>query len=169
MTAERIEDVLGEMPDVQEGFVLDSLEKANWAMGKIVAAEKGMSERTALANTYAARITAWLTEANKSDLGTANHMRGLLAPWVAKTLEGGKARSVKLLGGVAGYRTSPDTLEVVDETLALAILQSEYPRFVRVKESVDKVALKAHMKATGECFEGIELKAGETAFYVKVE
>ena len=150
----------------QEGFVVDTVDKANWAMAKLARAEKNMLRREVAAAAYKAKIDAWVADANKDDKETAARMTEYLKPYAEREIAKGKVKHVKLVGGQVGFRTNPDRLEVRDEAKALAVLPESC---IRVKREVNKVAVKELIQQKGEIPDGVELVSGEVSWYAKVD
>jgi phage host-nuclease inhibitor protein Gam len=148
-------------------FTVDSLDKANWAMAKIARAEERAERRKLAAEAYKSRVDAWLTDANKADLDTVDHLTEMLRPWAETEIaKAGKTKHVKLLGGEIGYRQSPERLDWVGNDADLAALPDTLKR---VKVEPDKVAAKAQIKATGEIPAGFNVVPGEVRWYVKAD
>jgi phage host-nuclease inhibitor protein Gam len=168
-----------EMPDLMDivsgpskvnapSFDVTDLNSANWAMSKAAQAEKRIQQRSALASQYHEKIDAWLAEANKPDLQTVEFMQSLLGPWATRELATGKRKSLKLLGGTVGFRSSPPAVEVLDHDAALAYCKTFAPELVRIKEELDKKEIKKRLEG-GEVIEGVQLSVGHVKFYLTVE
>uniref|UniRef100_A0A6M3LLT9 Putative host-nuclease inhibitor protein n=1 Tax=viral metagenome TaxID=1070528 RepID=A0A6M3LLT9_9ZZZZ len=69
--------------------------------------------------------------------------------------------------GSLSWRRQPEHVEIADTDAFIAAHRGT--GFVRVKEEVDKSAIKAAVKATGELPEGAELVRGEDKFVIEVE
>jgi phage host-nuclease inhibitor protein Gam len=159
-----------EEKQVEQGFVIDSLEKAEWAISKIVQADVQIDRFTVMAETLKARIEARLAEIVKNHHVTKDAMISMLRPWAeVEIAKQGKARSMKLLGGTVGFRQAPSRLEVMDEAAALKYFHDRQGAqdCIRVKEEVSKTAAKKLIEQTGEIPDGCELKSGEVSFYAE--
>ncbi len=156
---------------LEQGFVIDTQEKAEWALRKCSTAEARIAENTQIAQALKARIDARLAQINAQPERTLESMTELLRPYAeTEVAKGGKAKSVKLLCGTLGFRTAPASVVVTDETAALAWLEANgHAECIRTKREVSKSEVKALITAKGEVPEGIELKAGDTRFYVETE
>jgi len=167
---QRIEEQL--LPDGAgehiEGFIINSLDTAEWCLRKISRAEARIQERNDCAAKIKAEIDARLEAINAKDLDTVAYLGSLLRPWAeVEIAKAGKAKSVKLLAGEVGFRKAPDSLEVTDEAAALAWLKEHYPQGVRTVESVDKKKVKEAIEFNGEVPDGCELRRGDIKFYVR--
>ncbi|MFA5135570.1 MAG: host-nuclease inhibitor Gam family protein [Patescibacteria group bacterium] len=87
-----------------------------------------------------------------------------LAAYAAAQISGKKSRYVDTDFGRIGFRKGKESLEVTNEEIALAYCE-KHGLPIRVKKELDKKALAAHHKATGEIPDGIEYKEGEDNFY----
>lgn len=157
-------------PEEQEaqGFVVDTQEKAEWALSKIARSEHRLQELAALAEAAKARIDARLAEITKGDRATVARLGDMIRPWASvEVAKNGKRKSVQLLNGTVGFRQSPASLVVTDEAAAVAWLEEHGGDFIRVKKEVKKGELKKAIEANGELPDGVELHAGEVRFYVE--
>jgi len=89
-----------------------------------------------------------------------------LQGWAQQNLPPGK-KSLKLLTGTLAFRTSPERLEVVDEATAIKWAFDNCQAAYKMVEALDKKALTAHFKASGELPPGCELKPATENFSVK--
>jgi len=157
-----------EEKEVEQGFTIDSLQKAEWAMSKIGRAETEIYRFTLMADTMKERINARLEVILKKHLGTIETMEILLRPWAdVEIAKAGKAKSMKLLNGTVGYRTAPNHLKVNDEVAAVAWLKDHAAGCVRVKEEVKKTETEKFIEENGEMPAGVELIPGKITFYAK--
>ena len=165
---ELIEDDLFPMPEANgEGFHIDSVEKAEWALSKIASAEKRILDREMMADALIYRIKERLGDITKQDRDTVENMKAMLHPWAeVEIAKQGKTKHVKLLGGEVGFRQSPARLEVIDTDAALSSLPESC---IRIKKEVDKTATKKLIETTGELPDGVELVPGEVRFYVEAK
>ena len=147
-------------------FSIDSLDKANWAIGKIARAEAKIEQRRLAAVAYKAKLDAWMDDANKADIATVGNLSEMLKPWANVEIAKGKAKSIKLLGGTVGFRSSPAHLEITDEAAALAALPDDCKR---VKVEVNKTAVKKRIEETGEIPAGCDLVAGDVRWYIQCD
>ncbi|MFA5377241.1 MAG: host-nuclease inhibitor Gam family protein [Dehalococcoidia bacterium] len=150
-------------------FAVTEMSSAHWCMRKIWEARLRMAERADLAQKELARIQAWLDKENAADLESVAYLESKLEPWVEAAIDGGKKRSINLPFGIAGFRHTPDKLEIKDEAAALAWAKANKPEAVKVRESILKEPLADHIKTTGEIPDGCEPVPGEDRFYTKTE
>ncbi|MBZ5672296.1 MAG: host-nuclease inhibitor Gam family protein [Acidobacteriia bacterium] len=168
---QQIEDQL--LPDegeASEGFIIDSQERAEWAVRKIARAEARIAVRAAVATKLISEIALRLDAITKADKQTVEYLTSLLEPYGAVEIaKQGKRKSLKLLGGEIGFRQSPESLVVTDEAAAVAWLKAipGARDCIRVKEEVRKTETKQFIHDSGEVPDGCELRQGETRFYVK--
>lgn len=159
--------------EVQEGFVVDSLDKAEWCLRTKGRAEDEIARFTAMAtklkSEYAYKIDKRLEEILAPHLRTLEDMTALVRPW--SEVEIAKAhgkKSVKLLSGEVSFRTQPKSLEVTDEAKAVAWLEANgHADCVRVKKEVKKDETKKLIEEKGELPESCTLKGGGEVFYAK--
>ena len=86
---------------------------------------------------------------------------------VSKDLAKAKKKSMAYLAGKAGYRKKPDSLEIVDEALAVADAELNMPS--AVKRSILKREVMAQFKKTGEVLGGCRFTKGEDVFFPPID
>jgi hypothetical protein len=153
--------------EVPTGFAVKDLQTADWAIGKAKYATMQIAEKKAYAVYCKARIDAWLEGETKKHDGTINTMAILLEPWVRAKLEGQKERSIKLPAGKAGFRKSPDKIELDQEAFVPMAKELGIP--VQVREYVNKGDVKKYIQTTGNLPDNVFLIPGSDKFYLEVE
>jgi phage host-nuclease inhibitor protein Gam len=158
---------------IPQGFMVDSLEKAEWCLSKIGAADVEVNRFSEMAAKlkagYCARIDARLDQITRPHLATKERMVELVRPWAdVEVAKANGRKSVKLLSGTVGYRQSPASLVVTDEGAAILWLKNnDEESCIRIKEEVSKKAVKELIEERGELPDGCELKQGEIRFYAE--
>jgi len=164
---ELLDEIDGDYKELTPSFAVKDLQSADWTLRKILRAQHNIEERRAAADAVRARVAKWEEEANGPDFATIAFMQSKLEPYIADSLQGEKRRSVKLPSGTAGFRASPDRVEVEDEAAALAWCEANLPAAVKTKKYLSLTEIKASLKAGGAMPEAVRLVGGETRFYVK--
>jgi phage host-nuclease inhibitor protein Gam len=165
-------DFFDDEAPVQQGFTIDSPEKAEWAGRMIAKARALIQAREDVATILKARIDAKLAAITAQSRKTIEDMTLLLRPFAETELatQGGKKRSVDLLCGRLGFRQSPARLEVDDEAAALAWLEANASDImIRTKKEVKKADVKKAIEAGGAVPDGVRLVPGEVNFYVETD
>jgi phage host-nuclease inhibitor protein Gam len=166
-----------ELQDVREQFVVDSKEKAVWALRKLAEIHREMAENQAIADKEIERIKAWLEEVNGGLQKDAEYFEGLLQAYHRKVLEENpKAKSIKLpYGTLKARKQEPDYIR--DEEKLLIWTKANRPDAVKVKESVDWSSLKRTIVSTengvavdenGQVIDGITVVDRGIKFSVEV-
>jgi len=152
-----------------ENFVIDTLEKAEWALRKKGTAQGEIERMETYAVYLTNRIMQRLEQITKVHRDTVDTMDALLRPWANVEIAKASGRkSVKLLAGTLGFRSSVPSLLVTDEVAAVKWLKKhKLKAMVRVKEEVKKAEVKKLIEEKGEIPDGVELKPGETRFYAE--
>jgi hypothetical protein len=156
------EDLQIALPEPADRFHIDSDEKANWLVKKIVGTyvieeraqqwsekekRRACREREFFLHRFGAELEAWLQQKLQE--------------------ENGRRKSVAPPAGLVGYRTEPSRLQVIDEAKLLDWCRRVLPDAVKVSETVLRSAVADHVRTTGECPDGAELAGGGQRFYVK--
>lgn len=157
--------------EVKEQFEVSDLQGATWCFRKLRAIEEKVEEVTSVAALEIDRITEWLKDEVESLESDKAYFEGLLNEYYVK--ERAKDKKFKLstpYGKVTARKTKKWTYD--DEVVKAYVKAEELP-FIRIKEELDKVAIKKAFKdgvniQTGEYIPGITIEEVES-ITVKVE
>lgn len=166
-------------------FVVDSLEKADWAVRKVAQARRHLAEAADLANSERARIDEWLADQTARCEQKTAFFEELLARYHRDLLvDDPKAKTVRLPSGDLVARKQPDSLVVDGGDDTIEWVGIRFPDAVVVKRTVDKNALKRKLVAgendrvegteavdpeTGQVVPGVWFKVGEVSFKVTTD
>ena len=160
---------------VDETWSIKDLPTADWALSRLGALEREMAENQAIATAAVERILLRTDKLNATARRGAEFFRRVLATYAEQhrpeLLGSGKKKSRALLHGSLGWRSRAEKLEVVDGevVLAWAQMQPVETGVLRIKEELDRKALAALFKKTGELPPGTELEPASEDFYIKTE
>lgn len=139
---------------VESAFVVDTEDKAIWAMRKLAAINKKIAERDETAKLAIAKlneeinkIEQWKTDENISDKKAAQFFEDLLIQYGMKNIEG-KKKSIKLPNGVIKLRKSQAKLTYCDDLLIDQLKGTDFCK-QKVSLSIDKAALKKSLEING--------------------
>ena len=160
-----------DLEEVKEQFEVTNLQGATWCFRKLRAIEDKISNVTSVAAVEIDRITEWLAGETKSLEEDKAYFEGLLNDYYVK--ERTKDKRFKLstpYGKVASRKTKKWTY---DEEVVKAYVKAEDLPFIRIKEELDKAAIKKTFKdgvntETGEYIPGIRIEEVES-ISIKVE
>ncbi len=148
-------------------FQVDSLDKANWAVCKIIQAERRIQERNQIADTYKQKINEWLRQSNQEDKKSIDFLTSLLRPFVEQEVAKQKRiRNIKLLGATVGLRKQPEKIEIIDIDLALGFCEENHPEALIIKKELSKTELKK-LYGKGEIIPGVLIVRNASEFYIK--
>ncbi|MDR0287844.1 MAG: host-nuclease inhibitor Gam family protein [Clostridiales bacterium] len=151
-----------------DGFTIDNLNKASWAVAKILEADARMAQRSGLAKEFKSRIDAWLESANQQDEDSISYLSFLLEPYVKNEISKlHNSKTLSLPTGTASFRKLPDRLDITDNATALTYCEAEHPEAVIIKKELDKSILKNLILKQAEPIPGIEAELGMDKLYVK--
>jgi phage host-nuclease inhibitor protein Gam len=151
-----------------DGFTIDNINKASWAIAKILEAEARITQRKELAKDYKSRIDSWLDTSCKQDEDSISYLSFLLEPYVKNEISKlHKSKTLSLPTGTASFRKLPDYLEITDNETALIYCEAEHPEAVIIKKELDKSILKALILKNIEPIPGVEAELGADKLYVK--
>lgn len=158
-------------PDqADQGFVVDSEDKAGWAADKYLAAQNRIESRHQLALAYHQKIDDWFQRASKEDEDTMAFMHLVLRPWVQKTLQliKGKTKTLHILGARLSMRKGPDRVEVQDVPLAVDFCEVNCPEAVVIKRDISRSTIKQFLQE-GKDIPGAILVPGVEELSIKEE
>lgn len=131
----------------REQFVIDTKEKASWALRKLAKIKKAMDENKAIADAEIKRTQEWLAKENEYLQQDEDYFINLLNLYHASVLEEDpKAKTIKLPFGTLKARDQQPEY-VRDEEKLLLWAKAKRPDMVKVKESVDWATLKKTVSA----------------------
>lgn len=142
-----------------EGWSITGLETAAWASRKAAAARREIQRWEAWAEAEKARIDAIVAAECKRFEEDAAFFEHHLAVFLKAEIEAGrKAKSLTLPGGTISLRARQPKVTTVDDELLAWAKETGRTDLVRVKESLDKTALK---KAAVLAEDGVVVIDGE--------
>lgn len=162
----------------QEGFVIDTEQKANWALRKIKQLQDKMEANTLMARTENERVTAWLKEVSEPLQRDIDFFTGLLEQYHREVIERDpKAKTIKLPHGNLKMRVQQPEFRRDENKLLAWLKKTDRKDYIVVKESPAWAELKKVLKVvgtsmadpeTGEVVDGVEVVEREPKFSVEV-
>jgi hypothetical protein len=175
-----LDDQLAQIGDEAESsFVIDDIDKANWAVRKLGVYAARLAEAEAFAQRERDNLDVWLAGERERAEQSSSFLAGLLRRYHEDRLEADpKVRTIHLPAGDLTARKSPDRWEVDnDEDLIAWAEQSGWGEVVRRRDpEVDRNALKRTFHVApggtvlapdGEVVPGVTVVEGEVSFKVK--
>lgn len=163
----------------QAGFVVDTDEKANWALRKIKQFKEQQKENNALADAEIEKINAWAKQENEKAQQSIDYFQGLIAAFALKKRETDpKFKSMKLPNGRIRFKKQQPKWNYDDEKVVKALKDAGLQDFIKVKESPSKTDIKKAFDVqdgkvvvpdTGEILDGVEVIEQEDKFEVLPE
>lgn len=160
-------------------FVIDSEDKANWALRKIAEHEGHLNNANELAQKEIDKIENWFKQIKEQKQNQIEHLQSMLAEYAIKQREKDpKFKSLKLPNGRFGFRKRPDKWNYDDEKLLESLKQSEMTDLIKVEEKVNKRDLRKVLEVvngkvlnpeTGEFIDGVSIEEQGESFNVAVE
>lgn len=159
-----------------ERFVIDSIDKAVWAVGKIKERRAELAEVDAFVERQIMQIKAWREKKAESIGNDVMFFEALLKPYAAAQVEGKKTKSVKLPNGILSFKKSEPRF-TKDDSALLAFVKKNAPEYVNIKESVNWAEFKKELHfadagkmvtVDGEIVPGVVYETKEDSFTVKV-
>lgn len=170
-------DLEEEMRAEETEFTIDSDEKAEWALKKVLAAKKEKERLTALIDAERARLDSAQEGVDKRYENDTSYLLFKLGEYF-KTVEHKETKtqeSYQLLSGKLVFKKPTQKLEQQEEAL-LEWCKENAPEYVRTKQSVEWGQIKRCMKivgesviydATGEIVQGVAVAETAGTFDVK--
>lgn len=160
-----------------EHFVIDTPEKADWALALI----RKQREEIAAVKEYAERKKEAVDEFAAKEIepmeSTILRMTELLRPYALAKLEGKKSRTVKLVGGSLSFRKGT-TEYTKDDAKLLAFVEQAAPEYIQQVPKLQWAEFKKTLveadggvlvTADGEVVDGVTYAEKEDVFTVKTE
>ncbi|SFJ82666.1 host-nuclease inhibitor Gam family protein [Thermoflavimicrobium dichotomicum] len=163
-----LEEFLEQQEQVNERFVVDSDEKANWVLRKLKHLQKKKQENIALAEAEIAKINAWLEHVNGDLDSQIQFFEDHLAEYAERLRQkDSKFKSMKLPNGRFGFRKQPAKWHYDEKVLLNQLKENGRNDLIRIKEEIDKQAIKKQFKVidgrvidpeTGEVINGVTVE-----------
>lgn len=125
-----------------EGFSIQSLNEADWALRKIAALNKQKEEKAGLAKERIEFYKNWLTKETESIEQSISYFEMLLGKYLLEQRKTDKKFKISTPFGKVSTRKQPPKWELNDEKVLAALKENEMDGLIRIKEEVNKVELK---------------------------
>jgi hypothetical protein len=154
------------VPQDDGSFNVTDLQSAEWTVRKIAEHKRKQADIEAMLAAEIMRLKAWAAKETEGHENSVSYLEGLLLPWYLRQED----TSISLPSGRVRMRKLPDAF-VYDNEKVIAWAKVNLPAAVRVTvtEAPDKAAISAHIKATGEMPDGLEIKPQPAKFEVVVK
>ena len=131
-----------------EGFVVDTDQKADWAIRKLAVIRRKQAENKAIYDAEVIRITEWLSTVNTALDRDALYFEAVLTPYALLQRSEGR-KTVTLPHGTLKTTAGQPKIEFKDESKFIEWAKVNDPTLLKIKTDVDKTALKALITEEG--------------------
>ncbi|CAB4156477.1 Host-nuclease inhibitor protein Gam [uncultured Caudovirales phage] len=131
-----------------EGFIVDTDQKADWAIRKLAVVRKKQAENKVLHDAEVARIADWLSMVNTALERDALYFEAVLKPYALTQRTEGR-KSITLPHGTIKTTAGQPKVEFKDEAKFIEWAQANDPTLLKVKTDIDKTAVKALITEEG--------------------
>jgi hypothetical protein len=125
-----------------EGFVVDTDQKADWAIRKLAVIRRKQAENKAIYDAEVIRITEWLSTVNTALDRDALYFEAVLTPYALLQRSEGR-KTVTLPHGTLKTTAGQPKIEFNDESKFIEWAKINDPSLLKIKTDVDKTAIKA--------------------------
>ena len=147
----------------QEGFTVKNQQTAEWVVKRIAQHRRRQAEVDELYQAELYRLKAWKQKQDEKEQASIDYFENILKPWAQE-----QGKSVSLPSGRVRFRKMQDKF-IYDDQAVMAWAKEHLPEAIRVKEELEKKAIKDHVKATGELPDGLTIEQQEPKFEVVTE
>lgn len=160
-----------------EGWTIDDIGGADWALRKISALQSQNDEIEKFADLERERIVSWETKETESNNDRISFFEMKLSDYLNKLRKDDPKARIKTPHGTVGTRKAPDKWEYSSDAVK-ELKKLGMTDFVRVKEEVDKAEFKKVVSvlkdgrivnADGEIIEAVKVVPQGEKLSVKVE
>ena len=158
-----------------EGFVVDTDQKADWAIRKLAVVRKKQAENQAIYDAEVQRITEWLSTVNTALQRDALYFEAVLRPYALTQRTEGR-KSITLPHGTIKTTAGQPKVEFKDEAAFIEWAKTNDPTLLKVKTDIDKTAVKALIteegvviSTQGEIVPDVEVIPAETSVKFVIE
>ena len=122
--------------EAKDSFIVDSMEKAEWALKKIAEHKAECKRIDDFANEQIAKIQAWADEQAEAHENDVKFFEGLLMPFAAAELEGKKTKTLKMPSGKMSFKKAT-TYERDEKALLEFVKKTGMHDFVKIEEKLN--------------------------------
>ena len=126
-------------------FVIDNLDKLDWAIRKVAAIEKDAEQKIECAKRQILRLQEYIRRVNEDTEKNTAWFKAMMEPFVKTLLEGGKRKSFDTPSGTVGFRAQEPEFEKNDDKLVAWLEENGKRKFVRVKKQTDWTEFKKQL------------------------
>jgi phage terminase small subunit len=160
----------------EERFKVTDLEGANWCLKKISAVQKDLKEKEILAATEKIKIEKWLEKESETANNSIDYFKSLLNEYLQELRRDNPKAKISTPYGTVSTRKTQVRWNYDDEKIKEFLKANNMLDCIRVKEELDKTALKKDLKIAGgnvvdedgQIVEGITLEPSKEELTVKV-
>ena len=172
-----------EVESIEEGFVVDGLEKLSWVMRKVAYYQKEIDEVNALSELEIERINKWKEKKLQELESSKNFLSNKAFDYHEKVLmQDPKKKSISTPYGKVKSTTRKPSVEKVNEEELKAYVRVNKPYLLEVQqlEKLNWADLKKQLNIVevdgnvmvldedGQVVNGVSVKQGETTFKVEI-
>lgn len=147
-------------------FKVTDRSSANWVLKKMAQAAAEMTDIDKMCDDEIAVINRRREQLKKSPQGTLNFFsiayKDQLEQFARAELEGQKKKSIPLIYGMIGFRSSADKLVAVDETKAIKWAEEHAPEAVKKSLLISKIPVSAIPESDG----AFDIAVSPDRFYI---
>ncbi|MFC6180318.1 host-nuclease inhibitor Gam family protein [Lactiplantibacillus daowaiensis] len=125
-----------------EGFQINSLQTADWAMRKLQAIDEQDKETAATAQADLDKTIAWRDRKLTENQASREYFQGLLKDYLYRERKHDKKFKIDTPHGKVSTRKNAAGLNYDDVTVIKSLKKQGATDFIRVKEELDKKSLK---------------------------
>lgn len=126
----------------REGFVIDNLDRLDWAIRKVARAYAKADQKIECAKRQIMRLQEYIRRVEEDTEKQTSGLKAMMQPFVKQLLEGSKRKSFTAPSGTVGFRTQEPEFEKDDQALVKWLKDSGKKHLVKIKESADWAELK---------------------------
>lgn len=152
-----------------EGFVVDTDQKADWAIRKLAVVRKKQAENQAIHDAEIVRIQEWLSTVNTALERDALYFEAVLTPYALLQRSEGR-KTVTLPHGTIKTTAGQAKVEFKNEAAFIEWAKTNDPSLLRIKTDIDKTAVKSLIteegvviSTQGEIIPDVEVIPAETS------
>ena len=142
---EALDQEIEEEAAEQGEFVIDNMDKLDWAIRKVAVIEKGAEQKIECAKRQILRLQEYIRRVNEDTEKNTAWLKAMMEPFVKTLLEGGKRKSFAAPSGTVGFRAQEPEFEKDDDKLVTWLEENGKREFVRVKKQIDWAEFKKQL------------------------
>jgi phage host-nuclease inhibitor protein Gam len=144
------QEVEQEFAQQNSGFVIDNIDKLDWAVRKCLKTDRDANAKIECAQRQIIRLNAYIQSVKEDAQRNLDSLHLMMEPFTRQLLEGGKAKSFKTPSGKISFRSQQPEIEKDDDELVKFLKDNKRTDLIETKEKPKWGDFKKELTLAGD-------------------